>query len=322
MKLYATTCSPAMFGWLLLALACGGGAGCPQMMRPRPVALPRVLPPAATRDQVMAAVNANTARVLSYYTDSATIGSPMMPSVRASIGLERPKKFRLRAETAFTGPEVDLGSNDSEFWFWVRRNQPPALYFCRHDQFAYSPARQMFPIEPDWLIEALGVTSFSPEDEHQGPFAAGTGRIEMRSVRRTATGPIHKITIIDEARGLIMEQQLYDAKGELVAKALSSDHRRYAQQQVTLPHHVEIQIPATEMELKIDINEIAINTLGADSQQLWERPTYDGWQDLDLGDPNLRMVEPTRQVRRAPPAQPQPPARQPRVGFFKRLFQR
>ncbi|MGE0609248.1 MAG: hypothetical protein AB7O62_19305 [Pirellulales bacterium] len=318
---------------LLLAVACASGAGCPGMMRTQPVALPRVLPPAATREQVIAVVNRNSAAVQSYHTSSATIGMPMMPSVRAEISLERPKNFRLRADTAFTGPEVDLGSNASEFWFWIRRNQPPALFFCRHEQFSQSPARQMIPIEPDWLIEALGVTSFAAEDDHRGPFAAGPGRLEMRSVRQTSTGPVTKVTILDDARGVIMEQHLYDAQGQLVAKALSSDHRLDPVQHVTLPHHVELQLPGAQMDLKIDINEIAVNTLGADSRQLFVRPSYDGWRDVDLGDPQLEMRELTQSryritqpplARQQPPAQAPPAAaaRPPRGGFFRRLFQR
>lgn len=318
-------CSPAHWPRLLLVLglACGGGAGCPQMVRQAQVPLPRVIPVTATREQVMAAVNGNAARVQSYYTTSATIGSPMFPSVRASIALERPRNFRLRADTAFTGPEVDLGSNPAEFWFWIRRNQPPALYFCRHDRFDSSPARQMFPIEPDWLIEALGVTGFAPEEEHVGPFAAGTGRLEMRTVRRTANGPVHKITILDDSSGLVLEQHLYDAQGRLFAKALASDHRRDVAQQVTLPHHVEIHIPAMQMELKIDVRDIELNSLGENSRNLWVRPTYDGWTDIDLGDPNLHLPEPAQRNYRPAAAPTQPTASQsPRTGFFKRLFRR
>ena len=51
----------------------------------------------------------------------------------------------------------------------MRRNQPPAVYYCRHDQFAASQARQMVPFEPAWLIEALGVAEIDPGLPHQGP---------------------------------------------------------------------------------------------------------------------------------------------------------
>ena len=95
---------------------------------------------------------------------------------RANIALERPRRFRLRADTMITGPEVDLGSNDELFWFWVRRSPEPAVYFCRHDQFSSSVARQVLPVEPEWLIDALGVATLDPAGDHSGPVAVGQGR--------------------------------------------------------------------------------------------------------------------------------------------------
>ena len=50
------------------------------------------------------------------------------PRLRASVAFQRPRRFRLRADTGLTGTELDLGSNDDLFWFWVRREQPPAMY--------------------------------------------------------------------------------------------------------------------------------------------------------------------------------------------------
>ena len=53
-----------------------------------------------------------------------------------------PRRVRLQAETSATGPEVDLGSNEEVFWFWVNRNEPPAVYFDRHSQRAGSAAQK------------------------------------------------------------------------------------------------------------------------------------------------------------------------------------
>ena len=78
-------------------------------------------------------------------------------------------QFPSPAATVF-GPEVDLGSNDQLFWFWIKRNQPPAVYVCRHDQFPTSRARQMIPIDPNWLVEALGTLVLDSQLPHQGPY--------------------------------------------------------------------------------------------------------------------------------------------------------
>ena len=81
-----------------------------------------------------------------------------------------PKRFRLRAETGITGPELDLGSNDEVYWMWVKRADRPAVYWGRHDQFYQSAARDLLPVPPDWLIEALGVVQLDPTGQHEGPF--------------------------------------------------------------------------------------------------------------------------------------------------------
>ena len=128
-----------------------------------------MLPPSPTIEQVIQAVNQNNSRIQSFMTNQATLSVPGLPTLRASVAFERPWRLRLRGDTGLTGPEIDLGSNDELFWFWVRRNQPPAIFFCRHDQFAACPARQMIPIEPKWLIEALGVAELDPGLPYQGP---------------------------------------------------------------------------------------------------------------------------------------------------------
>ena len=121
--------------------------------------IPRALPPSPSLDQVVDIVNDNSARVQALSAPRATITAPGFPSLNANIAFQRPRSFRLIAQK-FIGPEVDLGSNDELLWFWIRRSQPPALFFCRHAQFGSSAARQIVPVEPEWLIEALGVVTF------------------------------------------------------------------------------------------------------------------------------------------------------------------
>ncbi len=138
---------------------------------------------------------------------------PGYPTLRASIAYERPRRFRLRAETGLTGPEVDLGSNDQVFWFWVRRSQPPAVYFCRHEQYLTGRARQIIPVDPSWVIEALGVAELDPGLPHQGPFPAKGNRLEVRTIRETPEGPTTKVTIIDALTAWVMEQRILRRPG-------------------------------------------------------------------------------------------------------------
>ena len=101
------------------------------MVRPRGIDIPRVLPASPTLEQVMTVVNRNSQLVHSFTADQAEIAVDGAPKLRANMAMTRPNNFRLQAGTLITGPELDLGSNDELFWFWVRRDDSNAVYYCR-----------------------------------------------------------------------------------------------------------------------------------------------------------------------------------------------
>lgn len=287
-------------GLVLMLLFCASGASCRSSLRspfaPMSPPAPEVLAVGASLDQVIAAVNQNASRIGSYQTSNATVKIPGMlgiPALSGRIAAQRPGRLRLMA-SSLMGPEVDLGANDELFWFWVRRNQPPAVYFARHDQFAGSAAQQMMPIEPQWLLDALGFAMFNPGDAHEGPAPAGDGRVEIKSTVQSRSGPITKRTVIDGRRALIMEQHVYDAAGTLVASVVARSHRYYPQIGVSLPQELDIKIPASELALSIDVGTVEINTL-ADSPQLWTMPTIAGSPPFDIGSAAAGGVAPIGQ---------------------------
>jgi hypothetical protein len=243
------------------------------------------LPASPTLDQVVRAVNANSTRIRSFWTNQATLSVPGSPMLRANIAFERPLRFRLRGDTAFTGSELDLGSNDEAFWIWVRRNQPPALYYARHDRFASSPARRAIPIEPAWLIEALGIAEFDPALPHEGPAPARNGQLEIRTVRETPEGPATKVTIIDGQRALVMGQVLFDPRGQLTARTTASQHRRDPASGLVMPRVVEISCPIAQFSMRIDLGNVTINQLRGDPVQLFSMPSYEGYPLVDLCNP-------------------------------------
>jgi hypothetical protein len=290
---------------LMLTLLGAGGASCPQFIQHYPSPGPRTIPQAATLADVITAVNNNSAKIRSLYTTDATVSATLIPSLRANLALERPRRFRLRAETGLTGPEADLGSNDQLFWFWVRRLQPPSMYYCSHRQFPVSRVRELVPVEPEWLIEALGITGFDPAGQHTGPTPVRGGRLEIRTQLPRSDGTSWtKVTVVDAARGLVLEQHLYDQRGTRVATSLTSDHKRDPASDAVVPHRIEIQWPATQFTLKVDLGDVQINQLSGDPSQLFEMPNYPGYQPVDVGDPSFQPPIP-------PPTAFAPPALAP-----------
>jgi len=266
---------------------CTTGASCTRPLR-SPFAwtppAPEVLTGASSLEQITSAVNQNAARIHSIQTNNASItvpGMPAIPLLRGNIAAQRASRLRLQASSVL-GPEVDMGSNDELFWFWVRRNQPPSLYFARHDQFAGTAAQKLMPIEPQWLLDALGFVEFRPGDYHEGPLPIDKGRVEIKSTVQSRTGTLTRRTIVDARRAWVLEQHVYDASGALLASAVARSHRYYPQVGVSLPQEVDIRVPASELSLSIDVGTVEINTLG-ENPQLWTMPTISGSPPIDLG---------------------------------------
>lgn len=242
---------------------------------------PHVLPPGAGLEQVIAAVNRNNSQIQALYSNSATLSGPGYPTLRAHIAYQRPRNFRLKADGF--GPEVDLGSNDQLFWFWIKRSQPPALYYCRHDQYTTSQARRMIPIDPNWLIEALGTLEIDPSLAHQGPYPDKGNRIQIRTVYDTPEGSNMKVTIIDSVSAWVMEQQIYDTQGHLRARSVVEDYRRDPRTRLYVPTAVRVECPAVGFSMRIDLGEVQVNQLQGNPIELWSMPNYPGSPLVDLG---------------------------------------
>lgn len=283
---------------LLLIVFCSSGATCNRGFR-NPFAqlgppAPEVLIAGSSLDQVVAAVNQNASRVVSYQTNNASItvpGMPGIPLLRGNIAVMQPGKVRFRASTTLTGDEVDMGSNEQLFWFWVKRNDPPALYFSRHDQYTGSTAQQMMPIEPQWLLDALGMMQFSPNDRHEGPFPHSNETLEIRSILQTRAGQMSKSTIVDALRAWVLEQHVYDATGTLVASSRATNHRYFPELGVSLPQKIALNVPAAELSLSIDVGTVQLNNL-VDNPALWSLPSIT--PQIDLGTAAVGAVAPIR----------------------------
>jgi len=282
---------------LLVSLGLFGisGAHCPNTLRQYTAPEPRALPPSPTLEQVIQVVNQNNSQIHSFSTTQATLSGPGFPTLRASVAFQRPRFFRLRADTALTGPELDLGSNDHLFWFWIKRNEPPGVYYCRHDQFATSPAQQMIPIDPDLLMEALGTTELDPALPYQGPEILPGDRLKLSSIRETCDGPVTKVIVLDAARGWILEQHVYDAAGRRIASSLVGGYRRDPLTNLAMPTSVQIECPGTQpaFSMRLNLGKVQINRLPVNALELWTMPSYQGSPWVDLGDPNLRLPYPT-----------------------------
>jgi hypothetical protein len=267
---------------LVVVLGSASGAGCPRRTHSLGPAAPIAFVGPPSVEQVIQVVNANTARVQQLQTTGATLTIAGMPSLRTSLALDRPLRFRLRAGTGLTGNELDLGSNDELCWMWARRTEPAAVYYARHEPYGRTAVAELMPVPPHWLMEALGLVELDPHASYAGPFARGSGRVEVRTSVPTPAGLLTKVLVIDDQRGYVLQQHVYDAGGQLLASALSSQYAFHSAHQVSLPHQIDIQLPPAQLAFTLQVNGYSINQLNADPGQLWSMPQVSGYPYVDV----------------------------------------
>jgi hypothetical protein len=266
---------------LLTILIVASGASCPRRFQSTGPSAPTVFFAAPSIDQIVQVVNANTAKVRQLQTTAARLTVAGAPSLRASLALERPLRFRLRGDTGLTGNELDLGSNDELFWMWTKRNDPPAVFFARHAEFQAGAHSGMLPLPPTWLVEELGLIQLDTGTAYDGPHAVAPGQVQLRYLTG-GTQPLMKTIVVDDQRGHVLSQQVYDSTGTLLATARMSDYRFDSINAVSLPHQVEVELPPAGMSFSFTVEGYTVNALSADPLSLWSMPQLPTTQYVDL----------------------------------------
>jgi len=276
-------CVTCLFAVLCLTV----GTGCPRVIEQYTVSSIPPLPESPSLADIALVVNQNAAHVQSLYASDVKIKGSRLPTVSAKLAYIASRRFRLVAETALTGVEVDLGSNDELFWFWAKRGDPPALFFCRHDRYQTSAASQLMPIDPQWVIDSMGLATLDLRMRHNGPQALGDGRFSVETLLPRPSGTWTRTIIVDPKLGTVVEQHLRDPLGRLVTSAVMSEHRRDVLNEVTLPGRIELSWPVADFTLAIDVNDWEINYPQERPAELWKMPRSVTDQVIDLAESRL-----------------------------------
>ncbi len=271
-------------GSVLCLIFCGG---CPRAVTvanlPPP---PVVLPEAPDLVALAAAVN-RTDAIRELSTNSATLDvlSMSAPKLTATMHLQRDRNFRLKASVPLImGNGVDLGSNANEFWFEVPAGgMSQVLYYANHDQYARNLDRAILPVDPTWLIEAIGLARIDPDTVIAGPVTRTDGLIEVRNSVQTAAGTYQRVCFIEPSAGYITHLFLEAPDGRLVAKSFASEHEYFASVNCVLPHRVKIELfPASDppLALQLQVASYSINQLLSGDPQLFTMPATTNRVDL------------------------------------------
>jgi hypothetical protein len=161
-----------------------------------------------------------------------------------------------------TGTDFDLGSNDDLFWMATRHGPSPTLYFARHDQFESQMNRQVLPVSPDWLVEAMGIVELDPATVTETPNMRADGMLEVQSLINSQIGSYRRTLVVDPKYATVRQVILRDPSGRMLATSTLSNHQHYPALQVSLPHRVQVQlmpVGAEPLDLDVVISFYSLN---------------------------------------------------------------
>ena len=197
------------------------------------------------------------------------------------LAVERGGHLRLVVDS-LVGNEVDIGSNDERFWVWAKRMPAPQYVSCRHEQLDDVRQSMGIPFEPEWLMQALGVSPLTVEGTKLEIEPTARQARLVQQITSAHGKPLRKVVLVDLLRGVIVEHSVYDYHGQRIAVARLEDHQLDKASGAVLPRRVKLDCPQSDLSLVMQLGPIEVNPRGIPSQ-IWDMPKMPGYQMVDLG---------------------------------------
>jgi hypothetical protein len=186
------------------------------------------------------------------------------------------------------GDVISAGSNQEEFWLQMQYPSPPKMLFARYDEFENQVGpRNMLPVSPIWIREALGIVEIDPTHQTtMSPPRPTDGFVELTTLIPSGRRMYSRTLVVDPMSVTIHETILRDAATKrMVAHAKQSEHSHYAAVGVSLPHRVDVQLSpdvGPVLAFTVEIWNFAINDGEPADPSVFVKPDASGMQAWDL----------------------------------------
>jgi hypothetical protein len=312
---------------LLLVAAASAAGGCRFMTQPDAGATatrpPAGAVPQQTAENLVGFLNrqAGYMQTLSYgdvTLRSSENGSSNPKLADTTLFVQQPRNLRLIAGHSIAGKQIDIGSNDREFWLYAKPQPGDNFFYCTHEDFAKGQAALPIPFDTEWVMQALNMHSYP--DPTTGQYTVETKGREYVLTQRTATRngtPITKVTVFnydnqDGRLPVVSRHRVQDDRGQVLAaaeirktkvKELGTDKATGKPARVQVPTEVTLEWPQQRFRMDLTLGDERVNEdLGDRQAKLFERPTINGTHPIDLAtyrfSPTARGQAPGRESRR------------------------
>lgn len=226
----------------------------------------------------------------------------------------RPRNFRVISGHVLTpGTEVDVGSNDREFWMYVKRPQQTYVY-CTHEDFARGKASLPVPFEPAWVLEALGMNTYDPAAAYTVEPSTKERAYLLSFDTKTPAGEAVRKTIVfagDRAAGdrpQVLRHIVQDANRKVVATAdvkevknvtTGTDPVTGNSVTVQVPTRVVLEWPQQKFKMELVLGRAKVNEplSQKDADYFFNRPEIRGANPVNLAEARFSNYAPSSRPR-------------------------
>jgi hypothetical protein len=245
--------------------------------------------------ELVAYLNDNARRVQAVQALTVTMdcrqGNETPIGLDAKIACSRPKNFRLQGTVAGQ-PQVDIGSNDDEFWYWIGKADPH-VFHCSYKDMSTGQVRLPFPFNPDMVVCALNMAEYNPNARYEVRVNNRENVVELIEPMKSMQGQdVFKVTYFNRGdvnanRPRVFAYALKDTKGKDICTASMLEMQTNKETGAVLPVRVKIvfygEKPADRGEMTLRFYDLKPTTFDAERLALmFSRKGLSHLQGYDL----------------------------------------
>jgi hypothetical protein len=201
------------------------------------------------------------------------------------------------------GGKVDLGSNPEQFWMYMEApTTRPMFVFASHRDFEEGRAKLPgnIPFEPDWVMQALGMTQFNPALDYKATVHERDRTFMLSWSATTPSGQTIRKEIVFDAddaadpRPQVKKHIVRDNRGKVICTAEIKSARSYQLGPpdpqtnrvpiVKYPTHIVLRWEEQKFEMDLTLDSAQVNQQLSEEQlrRLFNRPNIPGATPIDL----------------------------------------
>jgi hypothetical protein len=229
-------------------------------------------------------------------------GIPIPATLDGNLAAMQPRMFRLVSSARLADAKLDMGSNDKEFWVFVKGpgGEEPMYVFASHEDFATGRAKMPggIPFEPDWVMQALGMTTFPSTNQYAVAINERDRTYTLSWTAPTPTGAVRKEIVFDAdaATGTRPQVKKHIIKNVKTNSVIAVAEIKTAQTErvgivngtqlpaaVQYPTHIVLKWIDPHFEMDLNLDKATVNASFTDDPSrrgLFARPNMKGAVDL------------------------------------------